>query len=113
MKFSEIPYSRVTIEEVRSAFASLTERMAAAASGEEQFQVHQDYYKLSDRIMTQSVLAEIRHDGDMTDPFYDTEYDYYDEHRPEMMQLQVAYQKLLYESKFRPYLEEKIGPVGI
>ena len=112
MKFSQMPYRRIDMDEVRKEFADLTARFCAAKSGEEQFAVHRDYYKVSDRIMTQMVLAQIRHDIDMTDEFYRGEQDFYDDCGPEIQNLNVAYRRMLYESPFRPYLEEKIGKVA-
>lgn len=112
MKFNDMPYTRVDMEQVQKDFAALMQEFDAAKTGEEQFAVHQKYYKLTDHAATQMTLAGIRHDIDTTDTFYNTEKDYYDEMGPVFENLVVAYQKKLYESPFRPYLEEKIGPVA-
>ena len=112
IKFSEMPYTRIDMDQVRRDMKELMERLDAAKSGEEQFAVHQDYYRTSDHIMTLMTLAEIRHDIDMTDEYYKSEQDFYDTVQPEIRSLNVAYQKKLYESPFRPYLEEKIGKVA-
>ena len=112
MKFSEMPYSRVDMDQVKEEFASLTDQFTHAASGAEQFEVHQRYYKLCDRVYTQMIIALIRHDIDMTDTFYEEEKKYYDLNIPVLQNLSVAYQKMLCESEFRPFLEEKIGPVA-
>ena len=112
MKFSQMPYSRIDMDAVRRDMKDLTERLDRAKSGEEQFQIHQEYYRITDHIMTLMTLAEIRHDIDMTDEFYRREQDYYDTVQPEIRNLNVEYQKKLYESPYRPYLEEKIGKVA-
>jgi M3 family oligoendopeptidase len=112
MKFQDMPYQRVDMDEVKREFAVLMEEMKQAGSGEEQFAVHQKYYRLTDRITTQMTIAHIRHDVDTSDQFYDQEQEYYDQVTPEFTNLQQQYQQLLYESPFRPYLEEKIGPVA-
>lgn len=112
MKFEEMPYSRIDMEAVRKDFADLKKRFTEAKSGEEQFAVHQDYYKIAGHILTEATLAEIRHDIDMTDEFYKGEQDFYDANLPEIQNLNVGYQKMLYSSKFRPYLEKKIGKVA-
>ncbi|MEE3481406.1 MAG: M3 family oligoendopeptidase, partial [Lachnospiraceae bacterium] len=70
------------------------------------------YYKLTDHCYTEYVLSMIRHDIDMTDEYYAGEQAFYDEHLPEIKNLTVKYQKKLYESPYRPYLEEKIGKVA-
>ncbi len=112
MKFMDMPYERVVYEEVEKEFLSLMEEFKAAKSGEEQFAVHEKYYALRDHIYTYATIAHIRHDIDTTDEFYKAEQDYYDEINPKLMNLEVAYQKLLYESPYRAYLEEKIGAVA-
>ena len=112
MKFSQMPYSRIDMDAVRKDMKQLMERLDRASSGEEQFAVHQDYYKITDHVMTLMTLAQIRSDIDMTDEFYSKEQEYYDSVQPEIRNLNTAYQKKLYESPFRPYLEEKIGKVA-
>ncbi len=112
MKFMDMPYERVVFEDVEKEFLSLMEEFKAAKSGEEQFAVHEKYYGLCDRVYTYITIAQIRHDIDTSDEFYNAEQEYYDEINPKLMNLQVSYQKLLYESPYRAYLEEKIGPVA-
>ncbi len=112
MKFMDMPYERVDYEEVEKQMLSIMEEFKAAESGEGQFAVHEKYYAFSDKIMTNITIAHIRHDIDTTNEFYSKEQDYYDEISPKIANLQVAYQKLLYHSKYRDYLEEKIGAVA-
>lgn len=83
-----------------------------AKSGEEQFAVHQEYYELINRVSTQMTIAKIRFDIDTSDEFYNKEHEYYDEMEPVLNNLIVAYQKKVYDSPYRAYLEEKIGPVA-
>lgn len=112
MKFTEMPYQRVDFEEVKRDFAKLERELDSASSGEEQMAVHQKYYKLTGTVMTRMTLAEIRHDIDTTDEFYSAEQDYYDQNSPVFRSLCVSYQKKLYASPYRAYLEEKIGKVA-
>lgn len=112
MKFMDMPYERVDFEGVEKEFLALMEEFKKAKSGEEQFGVHEKFYGLCDCFMTNITIAQIRHDIDTTDEFYSKEQDYYDEIKPKIGNLMVSYQKLLYESPYRAYLEEKIGPVA-
>lgn len=112
MKFKDMPYERVDITKVEEEFKQLMADFDAAASGEEQFAVHQKYYELTERIMTMMTIAHIRHDVDTTDTFYDAEQNYYDEMQPVLNNLMVAYQKKMYDSPYRDYLEAQIGPVA-
>ncbi len=112
MKFNEMPYSRVDMDKLAEDFKQLEAALDNATSGEEQFEVHKKYYEITNHANTNMVIAEIRHDIDMTDEFYSAEQDYYDEKRPVYSNLMVSYQKKLYNSPYRAYLEEKIGPVA-
>lgn len=40
MKFSEMPYKRIDMEEVEKEYKSIIERTKNAKSGEEQFEIH-------------------------------------------------------------------------
>ena len=112
MKFSEMPYERVEFDKVKEEFLAIMEASKAAKSGEEQFEVHKKYYALMNRVMSMMTIAHIRHDGYTEDEFYKAEQEYYDQVGPELQNLVVAYSKSLYESPYRAYLEEKIGPVA-
>lgn len=112
MKFSEMPYERIDFEALKEEFKNLEEEFDRATSGEEQFAVHEKFYKICNHVMTESQIAMIRSDIDMSDERYLEEQQYYDEQMPVFQNLVVSYQKKLYESKFRPYLEEKIGKVA-
>jgi len=112
MKFSEMPYERVEFDKVKEEFIAIMEASKAAKSGEEQFEVHKKYYALTNRVMSMMTIAHIRHDGYTEDEFYKAEQEYYDQVGPELQNLIVAYSKSLYESPYRTYLEEKIGPVA-
>lgn len=109
MKFKDMPYERVNMDELEKEFKQLMEEFQAAKSGEEQFEVHKKYYALSKKVMTNMTVARIRHDIDTTDEFYKGEQDFIDNIEPMLNNIVVAYQKLMYESPYRSYLEEKSG----
>ena len=112
MKFSKMPYERVDMEELKQKMQDVMKEFAKCESGEEQFAVHKKYYELTNHAYSMMTIAHIRHDIDMKDEFYDNEQTYYDKESPAFQQLVVEYTKLLYESKYRDYLEEKIGKVA-
>lgn len=111
MKFSEMPYTRVDMEDVERQYTDIIARTRAAASGAEQFAIHQEYYRFTNDIMTNMTLANIRHGIDTTDTFYEQENDYYDEIMPVIENYENAYAKVLYESPYREELEKKLGKV--
>ena len=108
MKFKDMPYERVDFDQVEKEMRALMEEFDSAGSGEEQFAVHQKYYELTDRVGTQMTIAHIRYDVDTTDEFYEKEHEYYNQKRPIYHNLTLEYEKKLYASPYRAYLEEKI-----
>ena len=112
MKFKDMPYERVDFEKTKEELKKMMEALKAAKNGDEQFEIHKDFYELNDRVQTQVTLCSIRHTLDTTDAFYEEEQNYYDRQVPEYSQLCVEYQKLLFESPYRSVLEEKIGEVA-
>ena len=97
MKFSQMQYQRVDFDQLKRDFAELERGLDAAKSGEEQFEIHKKFYEITGHVQTSMELSMIRHDIDTT---------------PVFQNLVVSYQKKLYASRFRPYLEEKIGKVA-
>lgn len=112
MKFSEMPYQRIDMENVKQQMKELIQEFANCGSGEEQFAVHKKYYALTNHVDTEMTLSHIRYDIDTTDEFYSKEQDYYDVEEPAYNQLKVDYMQGVYESPYRDYLEEKIGKVA-
>ncbi len=112
MKFKDMPYERVDFDRVEKEMKALMEEFDAAKSGEEQFEVHRKYYKLTDQVETAMTIVHIRYDADTSDEFYSKEHEFYDEKGPVYSNLVLEYQKKLYASPYRSYLEEKIGSVA-
>lgn len=112
MKFKDMPYERVDFDKAERELRALMEEFENAKSGEEQFAVHQKYYELTDRVSTMMTIAHIRYDVDTSDEFYSKEHEYYDEKGPIYKSVALEYEKKMYASPYREYLEKKIGPVA-
>ena len=112
MKFQDMPYERVEYAQAEKEYRQIIVDFQAALSGEEQFKVHERYYALNNKVGTMMTIAHIRHDIDTTDEFYNGEKEYYDEIQPKLANLTVEYQRGMYESPYRSYLEGKIGKVA-
>ncbi len=112
MKFSEMPYQRIDFDKVKISFEEIEKGFVNAKSGEEQFEIHKKYYDLVNEIETMMTIAQIRHDIDTKDEFYDNEQAYYDEISPLIHNMQVNYAKQMFESPYKAYLEENIGKVA-
>lgn len=112
MKFSEMPYKRPDMEEIRKFYTDLCEKFKNAKSGEEQYKLHLEKQDFDIELMSNSQIAMIRHDGNNKDEFYNAESDYFDSVMPEFEAYAMKYQELLYASPYRDFLEQRLGPVA-
>ena len=113
MKFSEMPYKRVTWEEMGAEIKKYCGQFAQAETAEAQYQVYKEYSDYVDVCATQIILASIRHGSYMDDAFYEAENDYYDEIMPLVSNAQMELSKLLAASPHRAYFEEKLGRMAL
>ena len=112
MKFSEMKYERPDREKILKQLSELAGRIKAAKSGEEQFEIHKEFYKIYEHFITARALVEVRNAIDTTDEFYEKENDFFDEFLPVIQNVKNEYDKALYDSPYRAYLEDKIGRVA-
>ncbi|MDY6305471.1 MAG: M3 family oligoendopeptidase [Oribacterium sp.] len=112
MKFSEMPYERIDFDKLKEEFAGLEQDLSNASTGDEAFRVHDRFYKVFNHVMSESQIAMIHSDIDMSDEKWLAEQQFFDEHMPIFENLVVSYKKKLYESPYRGALEEKIGKVA-
>ena len=111
MKVSELPYRRVTLEEVQTVMEDVIARIKAAKSVEEILAAREDYKKIMVEYMTNASLASMRYTINTVDPFYVAENEYYDEIGPAVSNLDVQYASALLDSPFRAELEKALSPV--
>jgi len=110
MKFSQIPYERPVLEELKAGFEELLTRFKAAKSADECFAVYKEYEKLfSEKHRTPGTLQFIRHSLDTMDEFYNGEMEFWDEAVPELEEVLQEFTAALLVSPFRAELEEKWG----
>lgn len=108
----ELSYERVDFQKAQEQLKELIQLQKEAKSGQEMYEIHKKYYKLSDHIQTMSALAMFRHSINTIDSFYDGENSYYDSKLPEFTNLDIMYQSVLYDSPYREELEKYIGKVA-
>ena len=111
MKVSELPYRRVTIEEVTSIMEDVIARVRSAASADEILTAREDARKILLEYQTNTALAYMRYSINTVDEFYVAENEYYDEIGPAVQNFSVQYASALLDSPFRAELEEKLSPV--
>lgn len=109
MKFNEYKYERVDIDAVKSQMNALLERFKNASSVEEQLGIVDEVQVILDRIETLVNIANIRHDINTKDEFYDAENEHIDMITPYLDEIETRYYKCLLESEFKEQLQEKLG----
>ena len=111
MKVSELPYRRVTIEEVREVMEPVLEKIRNASSADDILSAREDYLRILLEYQSNSALAYMRYSINTVEEFYVAENAYYDEIGPEVQNYSVRYASLLLDSPFRGELEELLSPV--
>ena len=111
MKFADISYTRADFDAAAKFYASAAERLSAAGSFEEAEAVLLEVEDFSAKFDTALTVANIRHDIDTRDEFYDAEVAYIDEHAPELEEYVQRWQDALLKTPYRAAFEEKYNRV--
>ncbi|MBR0199263.1 MAG: M3 family oligoendopeptidase [Oscillospiraceae bacterium] len=111
MKVSELPYRRVTLEEVKAVAEDVIPRIRNAGSVKEILAAREDYRKMLLEFYTNASLASMRYTINTVDPFYVAENEYYDEIGPVAANYALDYASALLDSPFRAELEKALSPV--
>ncbi|MGN1249501.1 MAG: M3 family oligoendopeptidase [Candidatus Spyradocola sp.] len=108
MKFSEMPYRRVTYEEIEAGYAELFAALEAVGCEADCRAVLDRRYALYDS-MTPMDICYVRHGMDVNDEFYAAEQRYYDEIGPKIGDLSNRFDRMLMESPQRDCFERLMG----
>ena len=111
MKVSELPYRRVTLEEIKAVAEDVIPRIKNAKSVEEILAAREDFLKMSLEYYTNAALASMRYTINTVDPFYVAENNHYDELGPAAENYSLEYASALLDSPFRAELEKALSPV--
>lgn len=109
MKFSEMSYTRPDAEAVKALASTLTERLRGASCFADAEAAFLEMEKLQSGFQTMSALANIRHDINTADEFYDGEVDFFDEVEPELQEYLQNWALVMLASPYRPEFESKYG----
>ena len=109
MKFNEMPYQRLAVEEIEKKGLTILERLNSATDYVLAKQAFVDWQTLLNSVATQSTLAAIRHEIDTLDEFYDKEQAYWDEVTPELEKTIQKFTLALLNNKFREDFEKEFG----
>ncbi len=110
MKVSQLPYERFTLEEGKTRYAAIKERIQNATSAKEVLDAREQMLALMTDYATAGSLANCRFTLNTKDEFYKGEVAYYDEVGPLFQEMSVEYGSLLLASPFREELEKSINP---
>ena len=109
MKFSDMPYERPQLEEIRAFAEETLRRIENAQDAAQQLTAYREYDEYGKKISTAFSLAYIRHTVDTRDAFYDAENDYIDGISPEVQELGRRIDLALLASQYRAELERELG----
>ena len=109
MKFSEMPYERPDVEEMKKGFRAFTERLKNAASYEEAREVFLEREELRGLIKTMVEIAFIRRNMDRDDEFYKEERDFMHVFEPELVEYDKAWADAMLASPFRGEFAAEFG----
>jgi len=109
MKFSEMPYSRPDAEAFKTCARDLIDRLASAKSYEDAKAAFLAYDEENRHFGTMSTLAQIRHDINTKDAFYDAEVKFFQQVIPELRACDDSWNRAMLESPFRGNFEKEYG----
>ena len=111
MKVCDLPYKRVTLEEVEAVMKDVIARIRSAKSADEILAAREDCNALRLEYQTAASLSYMRYSINTVDEFYVAEKEYYDEIGPSAQNYMIEYASALLDSPFRAELENALSPV--
>ena len=109
MKFSQMPYARPDIAQVKQSLAALTEQLKAAPDYPAAKAVFLQKEQEQKHLSTQVNLAHIRHTIDTRDAFYDGEMKFWNTALPELQEYQQQWTMAMLQSPFRADFTAEYG----
>lgn len=109
MKFSQMPYTRPNVEEIKSALGAIEEKLKNAKSAAEQLEAFRETEELGKKINTLGTLVYIRNTINTKDEFYAAEREYIDEVEPLYGEAAQKVSLAMLASPFRAELENELG----
>ena len=110
--FDDMVAPKPDLDAVRSAYARLRERYAAAESAEERLRVIRDWDSLREVVDTWMAMVHLRFSADTRDEAAKAEREERDRVAPKYTELAVDFKKMLLNDTHRPTLEAHFGPTA-
>ena len=109
MKFSQMPYKRPVLEEVRETLGVLIGAFESAPSPEAALEAYRAADAFAAEAGTMGAIAYIRNTLDTEDEFYNAEIEYIYETEPQLKETTQRLEKALLASLHRAFLEGEFG----
>lgn len=109
MKFSEMPYVRPDLDEVKEKMSALTQQLQQAGDYPAAKQAFLAIEALNKTVMTAETLCYVRHSIDTRDTFYDEEMQFWNEQMPQLQEYSQAWTQALLASPFRKDFSAEYG----
>ena len=109
VKFSEMPYKRPDMENLKKVLAEATEKISSAKTYEEARALFYKVQEESDEMGTLYSIASVRNTMDTEDKFYDDEVLWLQEENAKLIPDINAWNKALTDSPFRKEFEAEFG----
>ena len=109
MKFSEMPYERPNIDEIKGALEAIEQKLLNAKSANEQLDAFRESEALGKRVNTLGTLVYIRNTINTKDEFYAGEREFVDEVMPLLAEAEQKVSLAMLASPFRAELEKELG----
>ena len=109
MKFSEMVYERPNLDAVKAQVTELTAQLKAADSYAAAKETFLQFEQAKKHLYTAETLAQIRHDVDTRDAFYDAEMKFWNAAMPELQEYLQNWTMAMLDSPFRPEFAAEYG----
>ena len=109
--FSQLNYQRPDVPAVLETYRQLIARANSAQTGEELVAVYKAHDAADQAYGFAANLCSIRHTLDTTDPFYDEETAFFDEHTPAVGNIQLELYRAFLASPHRQALADAYGDI--
>jgi len=113
LKFSELPYKRPNLDEIKEKYNELTKRFTTATSAEQQNNVIKDWNSLRTEYMTNLSIAHVRFTLNVKDNWALSERTFIDKNSPTIAEWNQNFVKEILASQFLKEIEEQWGALFI
>ena len=111
MKFNEMKYKRLDVNEMENSLKQPLEKFKVADNYETAKEAFLEMDKAQTHIHTYATLAQIHHDIDTRDDFYTKENEFWMETLPQLQPYSASFTKALLHSPFRAEFEKDFGAI--